>query len=135
MRSVSCAAALHRARPEHAYTGGDRHRCLSGEPFTGSAISHRPAARSLDAHQGRLLSRWEVPNPDGRGESLRRAPGVGIVRWLEVPPDRLAQTDLIKFGDGPAFRHYAASNAGMPARHRRFVASAVASLVNDSSWI
>ena len=57
LRTLPRAAAVHRARLEHAYARGDRHRRIPGDALARRALSHGAAQGPVDAHQGRVLSR------------------------------------------------------------------------------
>src|SRR5262245_57606916 len=64
------AAAVQRARLEHAYAGGDRHRCVPGQSRAGRTLSNRAAEGAVDTHARRLLPRWSLLDTAGRHQPL-----------------------------------------------------------------
>src|SRR6266566_3205254 len=72
MRDVPCAAAIHGAWQQSACTQRDRGGLLPSRPLADSYVPHCPVGRLVDASEGRLLSRWTIRRPTGRGQPLRR---------------------------------------------------------------
>src|SRR5262245_3665889 len=64
------AAAVQRTRLEHAYAGGDRCRCFSGQSRAGRTLSNRTAEGAVDTHARRLLSRRSLRDAAGRHQPL-----------------------------------------------------------------
>ena len=71
LRALPRAAALHRARLEHAHARRDRDRQLPGGPLPGRALPHDAAQGRLEPLQGRLLPRRPLPDAPGRGRPLQ----------------------------------------------------------------
>src|SRR6187397_1203975 len=94
MQWVSRAAAIHGARLEHAYAGGNGHRQFPGFALTRRTLPYDAAARPMDAHQGWLLSRWPLPDAGRRDQPLQLAFLVRLEFRREKRPGRIPEVAL-----------------------------------------
>jgi len=72
VRELPRPAALHRAGAQPAHAGRDGHRFVPGRPLADPRLPHGAACGTLDASEGRLLSRRPLRHAAGRHRALQQ---------------------------------------------------------------